>query len=76
MTTELPAPSAVIHLVKCGCVKDRCSANRCQCQKARLRCTDLCGCADFDDACENSFNEESFTEEDGDDDYDSDDSDN
>ena len=29
----------VIEMVKCGCVKQQCSTNRCQCRKARLTCT-------------------------------------
>ena len=56
-TTLLPAPPAIIHFVKCGCMKDRCSTSRYQCQKAGLGCTDLCGCADGEDVCENRFNE-------------------
>ena len=57
-------------------MKDRCSTNRCQCQKAGLGCTDLCGCADGEDVCENRFNEHQYVlfDDDGDD-YDSDDSD-
>ena len=49
-----PAPDAVLHLVKCGCVKERCLNNRCQCRKAGLNCTDLCSCNDAnDETCEN-----------------------
>lgn len=44
-----PAPDAVLHLVKCGCVKERCLNNRCQCRKAGLNCTDLCSCHDEND---------------------------
>ena len=46
MTQLQPAPDAVLHLVKCGCIKSRCSTNRCQCRKAGLNCTDLCSCSD------------------------------
>jgi hypothetical protein len=50
------APEAIIELVKCGCVKQRCSTNRCQCHNAGLSCTELCTCYDYDDdACENTF---------------------
>ena len=54
--TRLPqAPDAVLHLVKCGCKKDRCANNRCKCRKAGLQCTDVCSCADNeeDDCCHN-----------------------
>lgn len=42
MSQLLPAPEAIIHLIKCGCAKSRCSTNHCQCKKAGLNCTDLC----------------------------------
>jgi len=49
-----PAPDAVLHLVKCGCIKSRCSTNRCQCRKAGLNCTDLCSCSDEGvESCDN-----------------------
>jgi len=45
VTTSLPpAPEAIIQLVKCGCIKTRCSTNRCNCRKAELKCTNLCSC--------------------------------
>ena len=53
MTPLLPAPKAVIELVKCGCTKSRCSSNRCNCRKAQLSCTDLCCCCENDDPREN-----------------------
>ena len=31
MMSLLPAPEAIIQLVKCGCIKTRCSTNRCNC---------------------------------------------
>ena len=52
MTKILPAPDAIIYLVKCKCAKQRCSTNRCQCRKAGLSCTDLCNCSDSGDFCE------------------------
>ena len=54
MSQLLPAPEAIIHLIKCGCAKSRCSTNHCQCKKAGLNCIDLCKCSKSDDACENS----------------------
>ena len=53
MTKLPPAPQAIIHLVKCKCAKERCSTNRCQCRKNGLNCTDLCGCSDGGESCEN-----------------------
>ncbi|KAJ7383833.1 hypothetical protein OS493_025705 [Desmophyllum pertusum] len=60
MTPLQPAPDAVLHLVKCGCSRERCSTNRCQCRKAGLPCTDLCSCMDNeeDEPCNNAIEEE------------------
>ena len=58
MTTLPPAPEAVIVLVivlvKCGCSKERCLTNPCQCRRAGLLCTDLCSCPD-DSECDNQY---------------------
>lgn len=74
MTRLPPAPDAVLHLVKCGCAKERCSTNRCQCRKAGLKCTDLCSCIDGEDEpCDNVADgdeEGSDENSDGDDDDD------
>ena len=59
MTTLPPAPEAVIELVKCGCSKERCSTNRCQCRRAGLLCTDLCSCSD-DSECENQNDDDQY----------------
>ena len=76
MTTLPPAPQAIIHLVKCKCAKKRCSTNRCQCKKNRLNCTDLCGCSDNGEQCENVLDndsdDEKYSEEDDHDDDDDD----
>uniref|UniRef100_UPI00358FCC0C uncharacterized protein n=1 Tax=Myxine glutinosa TaxID=7769 RepID=UPI00358FCC0C len=49
-TTKLPAPQAILQLVKCRCKGD-CSSRNCSCKRHNLRCTDMCvGC---DAACEN-----------------------
>ena len=53
MTTKLPAPDAVIHLVKCGCMKIDCATGRCSCRVAGLSCTKLCSCSDSDQDCVN-----------------------
>jgi hypothetical protein len=54
MTTQLPAPESVLHLVKCGC-KKQCRTERCSCRKAGLSCSDICGCLeDGENPCENS----------------------
>jgi hypothetical protein len=65
MSTQLPAPEDVIHLVKCASVKSRCSTSRCRGRKACLGCTDLCSCSESEDECENT---ERVTLMDGDDD--------
>ena len=53
-----PAPEAILQLVQCGCSKERCSTNRCQCRKAGLNCTDLCNCSDNGETCDNDVQEE------------------
>lgn len=60
-----PAPDAVLHLVKCGCKKDRCANNSCKCRKAGLQCTNLCSCTDNeeDNCCHNVPDEENGDEE-------------
>lgn len=55
MTTESPAPKAVIELVKCGCKKN-CSG-KCGCFKNKLRCTELCGC---NAECKNKENQNEY----------------
>ena len=42
---QLPAPQAIVELVKCGC-RGQCSINRCSCIKNKLSCTSLCKCND------------------------------
>ena len=37
MTQLSPTPEAIIQHVKCNCVKERCSNNRCQCRKSRAQ---------------------------------------
>ena len=63
MTTLPQAPEAVTQLVKCGCSKERCSTNHCQCRRAGLHCTDLCNCSDTEE-CENAREEEDVLEDD------------
>ncbi|CAH3141394.1 unnamed protein product [Porites evermanni] len=53
-----PAPEAILQLVQCGCSKERCSTNRCQCHKAGLNCTDLCNCSDNGETCDNDVQKE------------------
>ena len=65
MTTLPPAPEAVTQLVKCGCSKERCSTNHCQCRRAGLHCTDLCNCSDTEE-CENVREEDDVLEDDED----------
>ena len=58
MTNLPPAPGAILQLVQCGCPKERCSTNRCQCRKAGINCTDLCNCSDNSETCENDVQED------------------
>eukprot|EP00794_Sanderia_malayensis_P001433 gene1433-1577_t len=46
---ELPAPEAVLELVKCGCKGCSSRKSKCSCLMNDLNCTDLCKCHD----CEN-----------------------
>ena len=41
LTTLLPAPKAVLELVKCGC-KGNCITMSCSCKSHNLKCTDMC----------------------------------
>ena len=50
MTTQLPAPKAVLDFVKCGC-KTGCKTKICSCVEAGNYCTPLCKC--YEDDCEN-----------------------
>ena len=42
-TKVLPAPQAIIELVRCQC-KTNCSTQRCFCRRNNLPCTELCLC--------------------------------
>ena len=42
-TNSLPAPEAIIEMVRCQCKKD-CSSRRCSCKSNDLTCTELCLC--------------------------------
>ena len=61
-----PSPEAVVHVIKCGCAKTRCSTNHYYCKKAELTCTDLYKYSESDDVCENSNSTEDLEDEDGD----------
>ena len=63
MSTQAPAPISILQLVKCGCSKERCSTNRCQCRKNGLLCTDICSCSDNDD-CENHADDDFYCADD------------
>ena len=59
---ELPcAPSDIMKLVKCSCVKSRCTAT-CKCRSNGLPCTEMCGCAGDEALCDNIY----ASEDDGD----------
>ena len=63
MTLQLPAPQSVLQLVKCSCSKSRCQSAKCSCQKAGLNCTDICGCSNAGDICENQMRDAQNEEE-------------
>ena len=50
---ELPAPQAVLELIKCCCKTSNCTQN-CSCSKNDLPCTPLCKC--YGNVCENANN--------------------
>jgi hypothetical protein len=76
MATEKPAPETVLHLIKCGCTKTRCSTLQCKCKNAGLYCTDLCMCCEQDgDECENSDQGRILESEDDDEEENADDED-
>ena len=75
MTRLAPAPKAVIHLVKCGCVKQRCKRNHYHWRKAGLNCTDLCSFSDNGQKCENEEHIALMKETDNEDESDVDDDD-
>ncbi|CAH3166532.1 unnamed protein product, partial [Porites lobata] len=64
MTTILTAPEAIIHLVKCKCVKERCTTKRCQCSKANMNYMDLCGFSDMGERCEKIPKDDNYEEDD------------
>ena len=54
MTKPLPAPKSVIQFVRCHCVKIQCHTDKCTCRKGELECTDMCGCCDIGETCDNA----------------------
>ena len=65
-TPQSPAPSAIIHLIKCGCKSSQCRTNQCKCRRNGLQCTELCDCSESDDClnCVQEVNEETSSEDD------------
>ena len=63
-TKVLPAPQAIIELVRCKCKTD-CSTLRCSCRKNNLPCTELCSC---DTECTNDEDSNIGNDTDSDDD--------
>ena len=51
---ELPAPKAVLELIKCSC-KTGCKSGKCSCSKNDLPCSPQCKC--YWDDCENQVKE-------------------
>ncbi|XP_046856604.1 uncharacterized protein LOC124449684 [Xenia sp. Carnegie-2017] len=68
-----PAPDSLLDNVNCGC-KTGCNSQRCSCNKAGVKCTDVCSCTactnvDIDD---NDVEEEEFLDDDMDDEFEAD----
>ena len=65
LCTLPPAPEAILELVKCGCVKSKCTTRRCKCMANQLTCTELCGCwSDEEAMCENYGKDDTETDND------------
>ncbi len=58
---ELPAPEAVLELIKCGC-RTQCSHN-CSCIKNTLPCTALCKCRDCENTVDYTISDEDAHED-------------
>lgn len=54
-TMEPPAPTAVTHLIKCGCKKSNCKSH-CSCRSHNLNCSEMCMCGAEEDVCSNTNN--------------------
>jgi len=70
INTSPPAPHVVLYLVKCGCKKTRCLSKRCCRVRAKLTCTDMRGCTDTDEICDNSLSHQDVVSDDDSDDGD------
>ncbi|KAG5888032.1 hypothetical protein JTB14_027826 [Gonioctena quinquepunctata] len=46
------APESILQLVRCSCVKNRCSPP-CKCLANQLPCTEMCECGGTSDFCDN-----------------------
>ena len=53
LTTLPPAADAIIQLVKCVCVKEKCANNRCKFHQTNLNFSDLCNCSESGERWEN-----------------------
>jgi len=52
---ELPCvPESILKLIKCSCVKNRCSAP-CKCGASELPCTEMCGWSGNKTLCDNIY---------------------
>ena len=58
-TNILPAPQAIIEMVRCHC-KGVCTSHRCSCKAKKLQCTDICACGSL---CQNTESEFQIGEE-------------
>jgi len=70
-TDVLPAPKAIVEMVRCQCKAD-CSSARCSCRTKNLTCTDLCQCGSQCQNDEDSQNNAHLSDDEDEDDDDED----
>ena len=54
MTKQLPAPKSVTQFIRCDRAMTKCETDKFTCSKAELECTDMCGCCDIREICDNA----------------------
>ena len=70
-TDVLPAPKAIVEMIRCQCIADCCSA-RCSCRTKNLTCKDLCQCGSQCQNDEDSQNNTHLSDDEDEDDKDED----
>ncbi|XP_066923101.1 uncharacterized protein [Clytia hemisphaerica] len=62
------APDAVLKSTRCNCKASQCKTNACSCAKAKMGCSEFCGCGDegYTNECNNKWNENQYESDDED----------